>query len=982
MMSRCHFVLIFILLVTIGQSEKLFSQILPFHYYTTADGLPSNQVSQIFQDSKGYLWICTSNGLCMFDGVSFTSYSILNGLPENDIDGILESPSRPGTLYVIGKKGNLTLMRDGVFSSVKLNTPFQGTLFDEVKADEDSCLWGLAGDKLFAIKNDSAVWSRLPLVFNETRWVHILLPEHGGVWISDGKDLAFYQRTIDYRWEKITTLHFPSVITFAMLESEGNLFITLSNCMLYEVRNRVIGRHRQLPWDGGGPRLTLDHHGILWMTSSTGINSVAKERFDTDPFRSCSVENGLPEQIVSQVLFDREDNLWIASWSRGLAVLTARGISRIPLDPEAGARWGIVDGEGNFWAKAYRGIWQLYQDSNGSWQKILHPLPLSDRTVCFDHNGGFWVISYVGDIGGDGKASFISRYQINGRKKQTRLQLDRRFPYPKELHEKTDIFAALLDRENRLWLGMNRYAVVVFNPETMRPIQTYIPGIGAPDNSVREIFQDRRGRIWFGGWDGGLALVDTVNPLTGKAKIFTMNDGLSDNRIRSIFEDKRGRIWIGTRFGGAAVYENDHFTMISMKDGLLSNAIWSFTEDANGRIWLGTDVGMQAIDGATLRVLPTDNELRLGRVNSCGFYADSILWFVTTMGATMYNVKSSLIDTVQPPLYIKRFFVNGGQDPFDTPQAYPYDQNHCTIEYIAISLKDPNELRYQTMLEGLDRDWNSPIQQRSITYGGLPSGHYKFHVRAINGDGVMSKSDATVSFSIGLPFWKTWWFFSLVIGFVSSAILSLHFYRRKKHQETHRLRERIASDLHDEIGSNLGAISVMSDSAMRDREANDGVREKFNEIASTARETSQLIGDIVWIVKPDHDALGDLVQKMKDMANAMLQNIDCTFQSPEKVFQGKVDLWFRRNVFLIYKEILHNIVKHSEATKVTIVLNEESGIVTLRIEDNGKGCDNILEQKGNGMRNLRHRAEQIHGTLHIESEPGKGSRIHLRAKIP
>jgi signal transduction histidine kinase len=195
-------------------------------------------------------------------------------------------------------------------------------------------------------------------------------------------------------------------------------------------------------------------------------------------------------------------------------------------------------------------------------------------------------------------------------------------------------------------------------------------------------------------------------------------------------------------------------------------------------------------------------------------------------------------------------------------------------------------------------------------------------------------------------------------------------------QEIEKLRLRIAADLHDEVGSSLWSISLLS-RMLQKQDLQPEQKKDASEINRIAVQTANSIRDIVWFINPEYDTLQDLLLRMKDVAGTSLAGLEVDFQQTQENPARKLPLNFRQNVFLMFKEILANIVKHSHATRVEIKVSETGQLWTMRISDNGRGFDPAQAHNGNGLKNLRRRAEKLGAKLEIVSEKGGGTRITI-----
>jgi signal transduction histidine kinase len=210
----------------------------------------------------------------------------------------------------------------------------------------------------------------------------------------------------------------------------------------------------------------------------------------------------------------------------------------------------------------------------------------------------------------------------------------------------------------------------------------------------------------------------------------------------------------------------------------------------------------------------------------------------------------------------------------------------------------------------------------------------------------------------------------------------------EKEIEKQNIRYRIASDLHDEIGSNLSSITLLSSilskklSGEIERPSkNSEVLNKLTDINTAAKISAESIRDIVWFINPMSDQVSSLISRMKETANMMLGNLKYEVVDEINSSEGKINPELKRNIYLIYKETLNNIIKHSKADEVKIIIKNSNGIFNLDISDNGIGFEKSVSDSGNGLKNFKSRAEQINGQIGIESSPGNGTHINLKVKL-
>jgi signal transduction histidine kinase len=264
-------------------------------------------------------------------------------------------------------------------------------------------------------------------------------------------------------------------------------------------------------------------------------------------------------------------------------------------------------------------------------------------------------------------------------------------------------------------------------------------------------------------------------------------------------------------------------------------------------------------------------------------------------------------------------------------------------------------------------------------------------VRAINADGVPSETPGSLSFTILPPFWQRWWFVSITAAILGLTAYALYRYRITRLLELEQVRTRIAADLHDDIGSNLSQIAIWSevvrrqqpgcDEAQAASKMRDDSPEPLDRISTTARETAAAMSDIVWAINPRRDHLSDLISRMRRLAGEAFdaRDIIWQFQSPRTDLSLSAET--RREVFLIFKESVNNIVRHARCSQVDIILSIAGHWLRLQVRDDGYGFDPTREVEGNGLESLRERARRLGGELGIESMAGSGTTIALEMPL-
>ncbi|HEV8537620.1 MAG TPA: two-component regulator propeller domain-containing protein, partial [Bacteroidota bacterium] len=506
-----------------------------------------------------------------------------------------------------------------------------------------------------------------------------------------------------------------------------------------------------------------------------------------------------------------------------------------------------------------------------------------------------------------------------------------------------------------------------------------------PVTSVRALCEDHLGNIWLGGFDGGLAKISGDTSEGKTLQVFTTSDGLPDNRIRSIMEDSTGRIFVGTRLGGLAIRDKDAFRTLTAKEGLLSNTIWCMATDTKGRIWMGSDLGVQSFDPNLNGDFWTHKEFFGSPVGCCGVYKDLYVWQTTPEELIIYAYpEKGRTYLPQPPVYITRITVNGTRAQSDRALQLTHDQNNISLSFVGLSFKDERANRYRYRLLDNDRDWQPPVKQTSVTYAALKPGEYRFEVKAINADGAESMTPATFAFTILSPFWMRWWFIVLVNVAVFALIALGYRYRMSQLLKIERMRTRIASDLHDDIGASLTRIAMFSEVAKEEAaQSSPRLTEMAEKIGTNARELLDAVGTLVWSIDPRHDRFEDVISHLKSFAQEMLsmKGIEFTVNVQREAARLRLPLEARKNFLLIFKEAINNIIKHAACRNVEIDLTLRERVFRMRISDDGRGIASTILRPGHGLMNMKTRARNIGATLDIETSKSTGTAILLQLPV-
>ncbi len=974
----------------------LFPQILPFDHYSLKNGLPSTWTNSIFQDSRGYLWIGGDEGVSVYDGVRFKNYGVSDGLPVSQIWGVYESRKSPGRILIGTHGAGLVTFEQGRFTTMKFDTLPGSNTVGAMLEDYDGVLWCGTNAGVYRVQNGRAAFFPTDSVRG---WVPFIVQTSDSlIWISTERKLYRYSP----RTGETQLLKLPAELALLACmkeDAEGNIWLGGYTGEIYQMRNDQIIASRRLPTEELFEVID-DGEGSLWFVAMHGIFKVSKHDF-TGAFTRYTVENGLHENRLISCLRDREDNFWFGGRTKGLAKLSERNLVTFRFEgvrPDVMNRVAVADARGRFFLLSENGVWEIWRQRHGNWQKHLHQLERGNLTGAwwqadFGADSTLWICFDKGGMCG---------YQIHANGEQpSRLTLKRILQPGRDLPAGFPI-AFLVDDYDQLWCSIRGEGIAHYDLRTSTPRAFYSPQEDLASNTIRAIWRDRNEKMWFGSYNSGISI---FRPAAGKyvfERKLTMAEGLPDDGIRMIFERSNGEIWIATRFGGVAIADGERLQTLSTKDGLLSDAVWGFTEDAFGRIWIATSLGMQYVLPDSSYRLVTPQRLSGQYFGSIGAAPGQLIWGVGYHDLVVYEYGRKSAVSMPPPIYITNVRVNGKNRTLVEPAEFAYDENLCTIEFSGISFKDETAVRYRHRLLGLHKEWQEPSDQRAVTFASLRPGAYTFEVMAINAEGVESAAPAAFSFTIQPPFWQRWWFIALCLMLLGAVLYAIHVVRLNRLLEIEKIRSRIALDLHDEIGAGLTHIGLLSQVALRKKSVKpfyDAAKSQWHSqrqgetqeptaalfelggalerVGGIARELSAAMSDVVWSINPKHDSVEALQRRLKSFAHEIChaKNIALNFDVSKALAGMRLHPETRRNLLLIAKEALHNMAKYSGSPSVDVKIDAANEKLRVVIRDRGKGFDLQHSSTGNGLNNMRLRAEKLGGTCEIVSAPGQGTQI-------
>ncbi len=581
----------------------------------------------------------------------------------------------------------------------------------------------------------------------------------------------------------------------------------------------------------------------------------------------------------------------------------------------------------------------------------------------------------------------------------------KRYALPREgLYSRQSIVALHEDRSGRIWTGTNgrlfRYdehadqfrAIDAFTGEPERRDEPYISAIEGDSRGNLWVLSKNLGanhaslyRVGSAGdrvtrfevdaaWGQvGPMLIDGDDRLWIKAPLPVSLPTTIAERIAPVappvdvphwglWEDREGTVWIGTQSGlyraPAGEREARRHLVVSERDARSpANAVYAFADGTAGGILLGTKAGVFRL------VLASGvSRLRLAPGHGSGDRAAAPIVLtdirVSNREGTT-QIRANGLDRIE----------------------LSYLDYNFSLEYAALTYAHPSSAAYRYQLEGFDRGWVNAGLRRVAMYTNVPPGDYVFRVETIGRQRLRGTRALAVPVHVAPAYWQTTWFRVLLAATGAAIAAAVVQNRRARRREIERLRQRIASDLHDDLSTNLSGIALLGEMVGRTARLDHADASRLRQISGTAHRMVDDLRDIVWLIDPANDSGDDLLLKMKAVASTLLGHLEYDFDAELAPGTGRIGMAQRRNLLMIFKEALHNVVRHSGAERVEIRLGGDDATLWLEVSDDGVGFDPARVLTGHGLRSLRSRARVSRGDLTIDSAPGSGTTIRVDLEV-
>ncbi len=989
-------------------------------HWQTDDGLPQNSITAIAQDTNGYLWLGTFNGLVRFDGVRFVVFNNRNN-PALANNRIVTLFVHHDALWMADEEGAAICHRKGKFTRFTRKDGLPPRGVQDFYTDPEDNLWFTSHDNAgsFRFENGKFVRRLPPTPGGGGSMSSVTFDSAGSFWAVQGKDIV---HVTGFTNDFVST---TEIVRYRYNFEQSGLLVPVSESKIKPM---------------GGLALAPARAGGFWIASRTGL---AKFRAG-----QCLAKFAATTDSLAGLLEDSQGCIWAGTYRAGLYRLTPQGtVERFRLSEDSpgeqiralaedveGNIWAGTDGEGLF--RFRRRFFSTYGINDGLTSKVV-------KSVSEGKDGTLYVctLGHV-DVFATGSVSTNGGRPAFARQKHYDLM---------------GAWCGLVDRGGRFWLGTFGRGVFALEDDNF----VKLPIVGTNGNYfsgqsvVQSLLQDREGKLWCGTEQGlfcvsnqimqqvdfpaGVAsdvtalAADTRNNLyvatedgclwrgfQGNWVQYSRHDGLPGDQITSIVADSNDTLWLGTASSGLWRGAAGKFSAFPVGNDGFPSTILSIIEDAHQDFWLGSEHGIFLASRQEL------NDFANGKTNSyhcmrfdksdglgnseCAAMPsascqgpDGRLWFATLGGISVVEPARMKPNNLPPPVLIEEADIDWNPTAIlGGGIVVPPGGHDVEIKFTGLSLASPNKMQFKYKLDGMPGEWRyADARSRAVQFSSLAPGKYAFRVTACNNDGVWNETGAALQLVLQPRYWQTWWFRALVVvaaagTFVSASILRMNQLKRAHAAQSEFSRQlinaeeaerkRIAGELHDSLGQELLIIQNRAILALMESNAPPPMVEHLREISNGAANAIEEVRATAFRLRPvELDKLG-----LTRAAEAMIQKAAAAsgikFSMELEEVRGSLTSEKEIGIYRILQEAINNIMKHSQAKSVIVELRREPPVLRLSLLDDGVGFDPQAQDQsavpsGFGLKGIAQRCKLMGGDFQVLSAAGKGTRLTVSVPL-
>ncbi|WP_346236327.1 sensor histidine kinase [Niabella insulamsoli] len=983
----------------LGQTQDIFRRL------GVNDGLSQNSVREIFQDRQGFIWIGTGDGLNRYDGRRIKKYreSFRSKSPK-DFPGKIISGQ-----MVEDDQQNLWMLVDG--QVVRMHMPTETfTIIKKVGRDLECRILRLCGPQLFVSIPDAVTIINIHNLSSKT----ILLKNTFGIYQSGAEPALLFIKDYSVYSYHINSRHFTKLVqsrsaisNAAMGHPSSFLFLSANQIHEYHLTERKITASYPLPFDEATNKYVVPlraaktpQGNIIAAAISQGLIILDSARKTARVFQNTAHDPlSLSSNLIYTSLIDQSGNLWLGTEGGGVSILDLKPklFNGFPQAAIANKESSLLMVKSIFFQEPHiyvgtydKGLYEVNRFTGG--HRKIFEAESQDASqfhgVFFikkDSKGQVWM-----NIGP--KVGFV-----DFKKQQFIKSVYVEYTRKGRSHNIVQCFEQIGDHKYIVGTFYSTY-LLEYDGDEMK-----LTDLGLLDHrfedDIQTIHLKENGDIMIGKGSGKGYIVARISDHHQCRVIESRFNNLT---VKHIYRDTlRKAFWMATNVG--LVIQKDSgepLDIIDEKNGLSNDFIYGILPQDDYIFWVSTNKGLNRIQldksrGIVVKSVEKydiQHGLQSNEFNTGAFFKWKHLhFFGGVTGINWFDERQFFYRSFKSRSYITEALINEKNLLSDTAINFlktlrlHYDENNIAIRFAALDYTNPQVIQYQYRLKNYDKQWIDAGHTGEARYSKLPHGNYTFELKTGNHEGVWSQPASLLNISIAPPFWLTWWFKIGTLLFLSAAVyFAIRFYLKRRIEKQLRPIEkklavnnerlRISRDMHDELGTGLSKIALLSEVG---KKSGTGDARIINEINATSRTLADKMGEIIWTLDPQNDTLGNLAAYLKEYiyetTEALPVSVSINF--PETIPEATIGNFQRQQLMLVTKEALNNALKYARASEISFTFLMDGNKLIFYLRDNGVGfnCNTPLMPKGgkhNGLANMKNRMESIGGQLAIQSDNG------------
>jgi signal transduction histidine kinase/ligand-binding sensor domain-containing protein len=992
--------------VLLAYSQRLTAQsLLRLQHLNVEQGLSQSSVYNILQDSRGFMWFATGDGLNRYDGKDFVVFK--SKINDTSSSGFIERNINSAIFE--DNNNRLWMCADGIFyfdcihSKYKMAVDTYSLLF----ALDSSALWSCTARRgIYKLDLNSLQFTNYPLT---DKWhadtAHYCMIHNGAaskntLWVADQAGiLKFDKKTNVY-----TRIFESDKIKWVQLLKNGQLlWCAEGGIYLYDTGLRVT---TFIPIKKGADKPYIWTSAVEDTVTQT-VYLAAQNEGTICKYNLATHETEFIDfqtNMIYCLYIDRSQNLWVGTEGSGIYKLDLKipnfSCYSSPLSSRPGGETGLMiksiyhDDAGKIWMGSFYNGLILYDPKLKKVEEVTTSIVARNKligAIMKDSLGEMVVAVGTRILWVDAKTKAeLGSINLNDKTSSTA--------------QEGETYAIAEWKKSHFIIATNIGLYSLKYENGIAKVLHYFNSENDLCSWSYGILKRKDGELYIGKRGNGYLKVRMINDSSYKI----LDKGFDHMTIRNFYECGRYTIlWMASEKGLIAYNKTTKkYKIFDETSGLANSCIYAILAQNDSSLWVSTNRGLANIKvgyrdvndiTADIKNYGTKDGLQSNEFNTGAYYKgeDGIFYFGGIAGINWFDPNKIKANPYKALPAITQIFIEDKLYAGDTA-AYirglylPFNKNTISLSLAALEFTHAEQNKFAYKLQGLDKEWVYTSNDK-VRYSNLPPGEYEFVLKVSNDDGIWNDEPLKLKVIVYPPFWQTWWFRVIMLAMIISGIILItrRYTRQKVRMKTRELEQqqalyierlRISKDVHDDLGSGLSKISLMAEVAQKKAVDNVGLGNDIRHISTVSKELADNMRDLIWVLNPDNTTLEQLVARIREYCIDYLENIPIVvcLDFPDNVPALPISREAQRNIFLTMKEAINNSVKHAAATEIKIGLWLDADIMKVVIADNGKGFDKErLKRGGNGLRNMKQRIELTGGTFTINTSAFAGTTTEL-----